>query len=173
MQGTVPLGLVTTDILTPREFADRLKIGRSTLFDWLRLGVLVPGVHYFKYGRVLRFLWNEKVVASIAEATAVPKSAKKQNRLPLTQKGINWDYYTDGLESDMWDIASYFGRDYFEVKKRPLPLHYNSLSESYGESQGHEAGQQRQLPVVAEIALFTFCAGTRNKWAQVLAREDD
>ncbi len=50
--------------------------------------------------------------------------------------------YIDGLESDMWDIANYFGRDYFEVKKRPLPLHYNSLSESYGESQGHEARNQ-------------------------------
>lgn len=44
--------------------------------------------------------------------------------------------YVDGLESDFWNIVNYFGKDYMDVKKRPLP-HYQLLSsESVGESQG-------------------------------------
>ena len=43
--------------------------------------------------------------------------------------------YTDGLESDFWDIVNYFGKDFIEVKKRPLAFNQYILSESLGESQ--------------------------------------
>jgi len=45
--------------------------------------------------------------------------------------------YIDNLESDFWDIVNYFGKDYIEVKKRPL-MHQLLSSESFGESQGAE-----------------------------------
>lgn len=54
--------------------------------------------------------------------------------------------YIDGLEDDYWDIVNYFGKDYIETKKRPLPFHYNSLGESYGESQG--LGKHNQLVIL-------------------------
>lgn len=44
--------------------------------------------------------------------------------------------YAEGLESDFWDILNYFGKDYSEVKKRPLPYYQNFSGESIGESQG-------------------------------------
>lgn len=46
--------------------------------------------------------------------------------------------YTDGLESDFWDIVNYFGKDYIEVKKKPLPFYQIPFSESFGESQGYQ-----------------------------------
>lgn len=50
--------------------------------------------------------------------------------------------YIDGLEDDYWDIVNYFGKDFIEARKRPLPFHYNLLSESFGESQGPECHNQ-------------------------------
>jgi integrase len=44
--------------------------------------------------------------------------------------------YIDGLEKDYWDILNYFGKDYVEVKRKPLPFYQNVLGESFGESQG-------------------------------------
>lgn len=46
--------------------------------------------------------------------------------------------YIDGLESDFWDIVNYFGKDYIEVKKKPLPFYQIPFSESFGESQGYQ-----------------------------------
>ena len=83
---------MAVDILTAEEFAYRLKIGRSTLFDWLSKGVLVPGKHYVRIGRVLRFMWTDDIVASLAEATMQPKPVVKQSRPTLTRPGIDWDY---------------------------------------------------------------------------------
>ncbi len=83
------------DILTPEEFADRLKIGRSTLFDWLRKGILVPGKHYIKVGRILRFIWADDIVATLAEATrqpATPEKPQLRQKSQPSQPSINWEY---------------------------------------------------------------------------------
>lgn len=84
------------EILTPEEFARRLKIGRSTLFDWMNKGILVPGKHYFKVGRILRFVWSDEVVASLLESLSMsPKSGQvssKKSRPATAKDSINWDY---------------------------------------------------------------------------------
>lgn len=87
---------MTKEILTPEEFAERLKIGRSTLFDWLGKGILVPGKHFMKVGRVLRFVWSDEVVVSLLELSAMaaqPRQigSKKTNPVAATNP-INWDY---------------------------------------------------------------------------------
>lgn len=87
---------MTKEILTAEEFAERLKIGRSTLFDWLGKGILVPGKHYMKVGRVLRFVWSDEVVISLLELSAMaaqPRQvdSKKANPAAATNP-INWDY---------------------------------------------------------------------------------
>jgi len=83
------------DLLTPEEFAERMKIGRSTVFDWVRKGVLVPGIHFFKQGRILRFLWTDAVVASLMEATQRSDATENTVTIKNTKKaspGLNWDY---------------------------------------------------------------------------------
>jgi len=83
------------ELLTPEEFAKKLRIGRSTLFEWLRKGILKPGVHYFKQGRIVRFLWTDAVVASLVEATRqqTPTNGNAIQRSPHKSKpGLNWEY---------------------------------------------------------------------------------
>lgn len=90
------------NVLTPEEFAHRLKIGRSTLFDWLAKGILLPGRHYFRVGRILRFIWSDEVIADLLSisATGVKTELKAApvrqyggggNARGKTQK-INWEY---------------------------------------------------------------------------------
>lgn len=45
------------ELLTIEEFAERMKIGRTTVFKWIQDGSLVPGKHFLKIGRVCRFHW--------------------------------------------------------------------------------------------------------------------
>lgn len=87
---------MTKEILTPEEFAERLKIGRSTLFDWLGKGILVPGKHFMKVGRVLRFVWSDEVVVSLLELSVIAAQPRqvvstKVNQAAATNP-INWDY---------------------------------------------------------------------------------
>ncbi len=84
------------EILTAEEFAARLKIGRSTLFDWLNKGILVSGKHYLKVGRILRFVWSDDVVTtllnvSVAVTTSRQPASKRDNRV-AAKNTINWDY---------------------------------------------------------------------------------
>ncbi|WP_202943491.1 hypothetical protein [Geobacter metallireducens] len=50
--------------------------------------------------------------------------------------------YIDGLENDYWDVLNCFGKDYVEIKRRPLPFHKNLLCESFCESQGPAQSNQ-------------------------------
>jgi len=84
------------EILTAEEFAARLKIGRSTLFDWLNKEILVSGKHYLKVGRILRFVWSDDVVTtllnvSVAVTTSRQPASKRDNRV-AAKNTINWDY---------------------------------------------------------------------------------
>jgi excisionase family DNA binding protein len=77
------------EILTPEEFAQRLKIGRSTLFEWIRNGVLVPDKHFVKVGRILRFSWSDDVLFSLEKPKTQTKQTKNVRR---QQSKVNWDY---------------------------------------------------------------------------------
>ncbi len=46
-------------MLTVEQFADRMQVSRTTVFGWLKSGVLKEGVHYIRLGRILRFCWRE------------------------------------------------------------------------------------------------------------------
>ena len=83
---------MVSEFLTTEEFARKLRIGRSTLFEWLQQGVLKPGRDFIKVGRVLRFVWSDDTVASLAEATVQPKLSDRRKHQASTKAGINWDY---------------------------------------------------------------------------------
>jgi hypothetical protein len=48
-----------TELLTVEQFADRMQVSRTTVFGWLKNGVLQENVHYFRVGRILRLCWRE------------------------------------------------------------------------------------------------------------------
>jgi len=46
-----------SELLTVEQFAQRLRVSRTTVFGWLKNGDLKEGVHYLRLGRILRFRW--------------------------------------------------------------------------------------------------------------------
>jgi len=53
------------EILLIDEYADRLKVGRSTIWNWKNDGTLVPGHHYIQKGKVLRFIWARDLILEL------------------------------------------------------------------------------------------------------------
>lgn len=58
-------------LLTVEEFAVKMKVARTTVFNWLKTEKLRQGTHYIKIGRVIRFQWPE-VLKQISEADCTP-----------------------------------------------------------------------------------------------------
>ena len=83
------------EIITAEEFALRLKVSRSTVFDWMRKGILRQGRHFVRIGRVVRFVWSEELVARLLEDNGQGREetvkAMKRKRTKGTNQ-INWDY---------------------------------------------------------------------------------
>lgn len=91
------------DLLTVEEFAERMKISRTTVFDWIRKGTLKSGRHYFKIGRVIRFEWGPELLRTLLEDSVQDDEPVQGNKGPVkteTKKPrikntkstvINWD----------------------------------------------------------------------------------
>ncbi|MBU5639097.1 helix-turn-helix domain-containing protein [Geomonas sp. Red69] len=47
------------EVLTVEQFAEKMMVSRTTVFGWLKSGVLKEGIHYIRLGRILRFCWRE------------------------------------------------------------------------------------------------------------------
>lgn len=56
---------MSDEFLTLEEFARRLHISRSTAYNWLAWGRLVPGRHVVQVGRVIRVIWSPELVAHL------------------------------------------------------------------------------------------------------------
>jgi hypothetical protein len=87
-----------SEILTVEEFANRLKVSRATLFSWMKRGILAQGRHFFKRGRVLRFIWSEELIQGLLEDSG-EAAGKRLPVKPSTMQiqkekstPINWGY---------------------------------------------------------------------------------
>jgi len=87
----------TPDVLTVEQFAERLQVSRATVFAWMQKNILVQGRHFFKIGRVLRFVWNAEAVAVLLNCSAGP-TLQTAKVAPLPTAGgrkssaINFEY---------------------------------------------------------------------------------
>ncbi len=90
--------LTSCEFLTVVELAERLHVSRATLFNWMQKGVLAQGRHYFKRGRILRFIWsNELIQELLADSFENEKKhpSVKPSVMLIQQKKsspINWEY---------------------------------------------------------------------------------
>ncbi len=83
----------TCEILTVEELAERLRVSRATIFTWLRKDVLTQGKHYFKQGRVLRFVWGIELVNGLLGGNVVRQGKPTVKRSPVKKSSpVNWDY---------------------------------------------------------------------------------
>ena len=76
------------EILTTVETLTRLKIGRTKLFQLIKRGALIPGRHYFKNGRVLRFIWSRDLIEAINEKPVKEPELTIQQAKNLSTKTI-------------------------------------------------------------------------------------
>ena len=88
------------EVLTLKEFAIRMKVGRTKIFEWKRNGTLIPGRHFIQNGRIQRFIWRLDLIQEIhASQRQLPKDDNKQFKPQCTRKHrqknnctINLDY---------------------------------------------------------------------------------
>ncbi|MDG5466800.1 helix-turn-helix domain-containing protein [Deltaproteobacteria bacterium IMCC39524] len=55
----------TDELLTIEQFAHRLGISRTTVFEWMKSGDLIQGQHYLKINRIIRFPWGNDLIQSL------------------------------------------------------------------------------------------------------------
>jgi|GEM_PF-1700472 len=79
------------DVLTIEEYAERLKVSRATVFEWMREGTLKAGRHYIKIGRVVRFPWSmlavEKILEDSGQALAVAAPSPPRKKITPQRSG--------------------------------------------------------------------------------------
>lgn len=78
------------ELLTVEEFAQRFRVGRSTVFEWIANKKMVPGVHYFKIGKTIRIPWSLELLASLSTDSDV--SEKTPVRSGRCRTLVNLDY---------------------------------------------------------------------------------
>jgi hypothetical protein len=88
------------EVITTKEVLERLRISRAKLFELKKNGNLIPGRHFFKNGRTLRFVWSHEMIEAIHENPAdlsAPKNPQYKKCLKKTpfenkKSTINLDY---------------------------------------------------------------------------------
>lgn len=85
------------EMLTIEEFVERMKISRTTAFQWIREGVLIQGQHYIKIGRILRFPWGPGLVQALKktslESRVILTPCRKKRKTATTKSAINLEYH--------------------------------------------------------------------------------
>ncbi|MDD2542483.1 MAG: helix-turn-helix domain-containing protein [Desulfuromonadaceae bacterium] len=55
------------EMLTIEQFAERMLVSRTTLYDWIKSGHLLPGRHFIKIGNTIRFVWGSDLFQKLLE----------------------------------------------------------------------------------------------------------
>jgi len=76
--------MILPEFLTVEQFAERMGVSRSTVFNWLAAGVLQVGVHVIKQRNVIRILWNSELLSRLLLTSDIPQGTTDK---PLKRKG--------------------------------------------------------------------------------------
>ena len=86
------------ELINIEEYANRLKVGRTTIFKWKQEGALIPGRHFFKKGKIVRYIWARDLIMEIHEKTKnIPQTIKQdpigsKTKSPNKQSTLNFEY---------------------------------------------------------------------------------
>ena len=78
----------SAEMLTIEQFAERVQVSRSTVFSWMKQGLLVEGRHYFKIGAgTLRFPWGpEYLERYLKDSHNFKSNTVQREEKPLTNR---------------------------------------------------------------------------------------
>jgi len=77
-----------TQLLTIEEFAKKMKVARTTVFNWLKTEKLQQGKHYLRIGRVIRFQWPDVLEHLTEEVEPIESALPQPRRIVKRQKGV-------------------------------------------------------------------------------------
>jgi excisionase family DNA binding protein len=83
------------EMISVEEYARRMSVSRSTVFDWLAKGYLEEGQVYVRVGKTIRFFWSRESLAALAnKPTSHGNETIECPDLPKGRKGpqVNLDY---------------------------------------------------------------------------------
>ena len=64
------------EMVTIEQFAAKMSVSRTTIYDWIKSGHLLPGRHFIKIGSIIRFCWGpdlfQRLLDDSVETKAVP-----------------------------------------------------------------------------------------------------
>jgi len=72
------------ELLTVEAYAKRFCVSRTTVFEWKKNGILIPGRHYIKIARTLRFVWCSEIIGDLHESNAQDTENKKKQTINST-----------------------------------------------------------------------------------------
>ena len=85
-----------TNLISISEFAAKIGAGRSTIYEWIKKGRLLPGRHFLKIGKKTRFEWGANLIGKLHEDSiaASAESGYREKSTHERRKGtvINLDY---------------------------------------------------------------------------------
>jgi len=79
------------ELLTAEEYAKKFSVCRTTVFEWKKCGILIPGRHYIKIGRTLRFIWSADAIRELHENNAenINNNKKQAGNSPMDKTNRN------------------------------------------------------------------------------------
>lgn len=81
-----------SEVLTVEEFARKLHVSRATVFTWIKRGTLTEGEHFFKLGRVLRFVWSGELLGKLLQGSRGNRPQPVKAIVQEKPSPINWEY---------------------------------------------------------------------------------
>lgn len=81
-----------SEVLTVEEFARKLQVSRATVFAWIKRGALTEGEHFFKLGRVLRFVWSGALLENLLQSSGAERPQPVKTLTQEKPSPINWEY---------------------------------------------------------------------------------
>lgn len=105
MLTVIPEKKFQAEMLTVEQFANRMAVGKTTVYDWVKSGQLVAGRHYIRIAGTTRFPWGADLLQRLLEDSADKEppvdepddfiNIKLESQKPSTRKmglQINLDY---------------------------------------------------------------------------------
>ncbi|AJE03599.1 helix-turn-helix transcriptional regulator [Geobacter pickeringii] len=83
---------VEFELVDVAEFARRMGVSRSTVFDWLARGRFTPGWHYLRVGKTLRFIWTLERLQTLTGDVPVEGEQGEEPQHSFRKSAINMEF---------------------------------------------------------------------------------
>lgn len=79
----------SVEMLSIEQFATKMGVSRTTVYEWFKSGYLKPGRHYIKIGKTTLFAWGAELIQKLHEDSCerISEDVKSQQETELDIRG--------------------------------------------------------------------------------------